>query len=240
MSSDRDDRRNLGADLGREGSEGSTLLGHYYRGELDRMNSWATRLDETTKWAVTIVAAILTWVFSSPDNPHYILLLGMATLAVFHLVETRRYRFYDVWRARVRVLEENLLAPLLDPRTDLEDPDWRRELSEDLRRPAVKISYLEAYDRRLRRVYLPLLLVLLAAWVVRLTAFAGGEPAIEAANIGDVPGLAVIAVVGLAYLVIVGIAVWPIERKAKGELYDEDMEGEWKDGENGEDDRRGG
>lgn len=232
MSSDRDDRRNLGADLGREGTEGSSLLGHYYRGELDRMNSWATRIDETTKWAVTIVAAIITWVFSSPDNPHYILLLGMATLAVFHVVETRRYRFYDVWRARVRLIEENLLAPLLDPRTGLEHPDWRRELSEDLRWPAVKISFLEAYDRRLRRVYLPLLLVLLAAWIVRLTAFTPGEPLGEAARIGEVPGLVVIGIVAVAYLVVVGVALWPMEREAKGELYEKGEKGKWKDEEN--------
>ena len=81
MDSDREDHRDLGAALGREADETSGLLGHYYRGELDRANSWAVRLDETTKWSVTVVAAILTWVFSSPKNPHYILLLGMATVA---------------------------------------------------------------------------------------------------------------------------------------------------------------
>ena len=46
------------------------FLVHLYRGELDRVTSWRGRLDQTINWAVTILAALLTWVFSSPDNPH--------------------------------------------------------------------------------------------------------------------------------------------------------------------------
>lgn len=64
---------------------------------------------------VTVVAAILTWAFSSPDNPHYVILVGILILSLFLLIEARRYRDYDVYRSRVRLFQQNLLADALDP-----------------------------------------------------------------------------------------------------------------------------
>lgn len=55
-----------------------------------------------------VVAAILTWAFSSLDNPHYILLIGAATLSVFLVIEARRFRGYGIWRSRVRALQKNV------------------------------------------------------------------------------------------------------------------------------------
>ena len=77
-------------------SDAPKFLVHLYRGELDRVTSWRSRLDQTINWAVTILAALLTWVFSSSDNPHYLLLIGMGAILMFHLVEIRRYRALDV------------------------------------------------------------------------------------------------------------------------------------------------
>lgn len=200
-----------------------------YRGELDRVTTWRGRLDQTINWAVTIMAAVLTWVFSSPDNPHYLLLIGMLTVMIFHVVETRRYRAYDVFRARVRLIEEDVFAAALDPTEGVEHEEWRAELAADLRRPALKTSFGEASARRLRRVYLPLLVVLLAAWVTRITVFTPDEGPLASAAVVGVPGIVVVATVALAYLAAIGFAYWPRERQAKGELYERDKEGEWKD-----------
>ncbi|ELZ18002.1 hypothetical protein C477_12377 [Haloterrigena salina JCM 13891] len=41
------------------------------------MKVWRERLDQTTYWAIVIMSAILTWTFSSRNNPHYVLLLGV-------------------------------------------------------------------------------------------------------------------------------------------------------------------
>jgi len=153
--------------IGREMVDDSTGLGsvmaHCYRGEMGRVTTWRQRLDQTTTWAVTVMAAILTWAFSSSDNPHYILLIGIVVVTVFLAIEARRYRDYDVFRSRVRLLQENLFANALDPSQDVERKDWRAELSADFRVPTVKVSLREALDNRLRRVYLPLLGILLAA-----------------------------------------------------------------------------
>src|ERR1700742_4671618 len=52
-------------------AEFNTALVHFYRGEVQRSNVWRTRLDTTTNWAVITAGATLSFVFSSPGNPHF-------------------------------------------------------------------------------------------------------------------------------------------------------------------------
>ena len=219
-------------EIGREMVDESTGLGsvmaHAYRGEIDRETTWRQRLDQTTTWAVTLMAAILTWAFSSANNPHYILLIGIVTVSIFLGIEARRYRDYDIYRSRIRVIQENLLANALDPSQGVEHRNWRAELSEDYRNPTLKVSLSEALGNRLRRVYLALLSVLLIAWIFRITAFAPGQNWLATAAVATVPGPVVVGVVFVFYVVEVGIAFWPRERHAKGEFQEGDTE-EWKD-----------
>lgn len=205
-----------------------SVLAELYRGELDRVTTWRGRLDQTTNWTVTIIAAVLTWVFSSSDNPHYLLLIGMLTVMAFHVVESHRYQRYDVWRARVRLLERDVFAAAIDPEDRADHDDWRGELGTDLRRPAFKISFVEAFARRYRRVYLPLLSIMLIAWVVRLTVFSPDQGPLASAAIVGIPGSVVVGAVAFVYVATAVVAMWPRERKATGEMYDRDKEGDWK------------
>ncbi|NIB98113.1 DUF2270 domain-containing protein [Halobacterium sp. R2-5] len=224
------DQREVGRDVGDDGGELGSVMAHAYRGEVDRVGTWRQRLDQTTTWAVTLMAAILTWAFSSPDNPHYVLLVGVVVVAVFLGVEARRYRDYDVFRSRVRLLQENLFANALDPTRGVESEDWRVQLSDDYRRPTVKVSLGEALANRLQRVYLALFSVLLAAWVFRITVFAPREDWLSTAAIARIPGVAVVAVVGVFYVALVVVAFWPRERHAKGEFREGDAS-DWKESE---------
>ncbi|ADB63645.1 conserved hypothetical protein (plasmid) [Haloterrigena turkmenica DSM 5511] len=224
------DQREIGREMVDESTGLGSVMAHAYRGELGRVDTWRQRLDQTTTWAVTVMAAILTWAFSSPDNPHYILLIGIVVVTVFLGIEARRYRDYDVFRARVRILQENLLATALDPSRGVEHLNWRAELSQDYREPTVKVSMQEALVNRLRRVYLALLGVLLVAWLFRVTAFAAREDWIETAAIARIPGSIVIVVIGVFYAALLVTALWPRERQAKGEFRKEtETEGDWKD-----------
>jgi len=223
---ERDERRRERANIGRglldEEMGPSSAMAHLYRGEIHRMKLWRERLDRTTNWAVVVMAAVLTWAFSSPNNPHYVILVGVATLSVFLVMEARRYRGYEIWRTRVRSLQENLWAYGLDPDGDPPNPEWREHLGEDYRNPTVKISAEEAIAHRLRRVYLPLFFVLLAAWVVRITAFSP-ESWVQTAAIGAVPGVFVVTGVVLYYLCLVACALRPRTWRARGELREEDL-----------------
>ncbi|WP_394739330.1 DUF2270 domain-containing protein [Natronococcus roseus] len=225
---DAGDEVDLGDEVATDVSEMSSVLGDAYRGELDRETTWRERLDQTTTWAVTVMAAILTWAFSSPDNPHYVILVGVLAVGLFLLIEARRYRDYDVYRSRVRLFQENLLADALDPSQESEHEDWRSELSDDYRDPTMKITMLEAVANRLRRIYLALVTVLLLAWIFRITAYMGETGVVEAASVGSLPGILVLAVVVAFYGTILAIVLWPRERKAKGEFGNREV-GDWKE-----------
>lgn len=217
----------IGGLLAEDTTDMSSVLGDAYRGELDRETTWRARLDQTTTWAVTVMAAILTWAFSSPDNPHYVVLVGVLVVTIFLLIEARRYRDYDVYRSRVRFFQKNLLAEALDPSEGIEHENWRAELAGDYRRPTLKVSMREALGNRLRRVYLALLGVLLAAWIFRVSAFVEGEGPPATAAVASIPGPVVIAAVAAFYVAVLVVVLWPSDREAMGEFRKGDP-GEWK------------
>lgn len=199
----------------------SSAMAHLYRGEIHRMKFWRERLDRTTNWAVIVLAAVLTWAFSTEGNPHYLLLIGNVVLATFLTIEARRYRAYDIWRSRVRTLQKEVWAVGLDG-SEPTDAAWRTQLADDYREPSIKITAEEAIAHRLRRIYLPLFAILNAAWVVRVTAF-GTTRWPRSAAIGMIPGSVVTTAVGITLLGFSVLAFWPRTWHAHTELRTEDL-----------------
>jgi len=202
-------------------------MAHLYRGEVHRMTRWRERLDRTTNWAVTVMAAILTWAFSDPSNPHFLVLVGAVAVSFFLGLEAHRFRGYIVWRTRVRLLQENVWAYGLDPSKGLLHPDWREELADDYREPTLKISYEEALAHRLRRVYLPMLSIVLAAWVIRTTAVST-TPWPESAAVGVISGPVVVSVVVALYVLAAVVAFRPRDWKGHPELRSQNV-GKWQE-----------
>jgi uncharacterized membrane protein len=190
---------------------------NFYRAEVERMTTWRGRLDQTTNWAVVIVAAILTWAFTSSDNPHYVILIGMFGITAFLLMEAHRYREYDAWRDRVRTLQKEFIADVYAPDSDREG-NWQTDLGEELRAPTFEISVVKAINHRLRRSYLALLLILLVAWIARITTFEASEPWQQTASIFVIPGEVVLAVVALFYAIIFGIVIWSAQKERTQEF----------------------
>lgn len=220
--------REVGSEAARDSTDFLSLMGHFYRGEIGRTTSWRTRIDRTTNWAVVVTATLLTWAFSGDSRPHYVLLVGMVMVTVFLGIESRRYRMYDVWRSRIRIMEENIFANALDPK-GVELSNWRELLSQDLREPSLKTPISEAVSRRLGRIYLPLMTILVAAWGIRLTVFgAGPEGVVESAAIGGIPGAVVFVVVSLTYASFTIVTFWPWSRQAKGEFQSDARRDDWK------------
>src|SRR6478752_530039 len=80
-------------------------IAHLYRGEVYRSTVWRTRLDNTTNWAVAGLGLALSASFSHADaSPLPLLLIGIL-IVVFLFFEARRYRYFNVWRARARYIE---------------------------------------------------------------------------------------------------------------------------------------
>ncbi|SEV86910.1 DUF2270 domain-containing protein [Halobacterium jilantaiense] len=180
----------------------------FYRGEVDRATTWRSRLDQTTNWAVVVVAAVLTWSFSSESRPHYVVLIGVLAVTAFLLMEANRYREYDVWRDRVRTVQTGLLAELFESAGASDD--WTAHLADELRNPSFHMSYRHAVNHRLRRSYFALLSVLVVAWVARVTVYTADEPWRQSAAILFLPGELVAGAVGVFYLAVVVVTVWSV------------------------------
>src|SRR5262249_55427082 len=127
------------------------------------------------------------------------------------VIESRRYRFFDVYRNRVRLLERNYYARIFGAKEGASPAEWMNRLSQDLLRPAFLIDMERALARRLRRNYIWLFLILLLAWVFKVTQDAtqtrpeAGVPTPawsslwRHAALGHLPGWGVILGLGLFY-----------------------------------------
>src|SRR6188472_3554101 len=143
-------------------------MSHFYRGELSRIMVWRQRLDTTTNWAVTSSTAIITIAFSNASVPHLIFFFNLAIVWIMLWIEARRYRFYDAFRARVRMLEAHFLVPMVMENRHLLQGEWKKLVCEDLILPSFKISMLEAVGRRLKRNYVFIFLLIMIAWVMKI------------------------------------------------------------------------
>ncbi|RIK17275.1 MAG: hypothetical protein DCC51_12555 [Anaerolineae bacterium] len=143
-------------------SEFNTAMTHYYRAEIQRSNVWRSRLDMTTNWAVVTVAAAITFVFAAPENHWGVFLLVMLLTVLFLSIEARRYRYYELWSLRARLMETDFFAAMLVP-PFAPHAEWNETLAESLLQPEFPISRLEAIGRRLRNNYLAIFSILEAA-----------------------------------------------------------------------------
>jgi uncharacterized membrane protein len=123
-------------------------MSHFYRGELGRIMVWRQRLDVTTNWAITSSTAIITIAFSTREVPHIIFFFNLAIVVVLLWIEARRYRFYDAFRARIRMLEAHFLVPMVMENRELLQGEWKKLVCEDLILPSFKITKLEAIGRK--------------------------------------------------------------------------------------------
>ncbi|MEZ5425860.1 MAG: DUF2270 domain-containing protein [Pyrinomonadaceae bacterium] len=149
-------------------AEFNTAIIHFYRGEVSRSNVWRTRLDATTNWAVITAGATLSFVFSSPDNPAFAIPINSILVAIFLFMEARRYRYYEVWAHRVRVMETGYFAQMLSNRTIPPDKEWAEHISADLLSPHFTISEWEAIGRRLRSNYIWIFVLLALSWGLKI------------------------------------------------------------------------
>ena len=125
-----------------------TQMSHLYRGEVARSNTWRTRLDSTTNWAVVTTAAVLTFTFSSVTHPHIVILMSLLLVWLFLVIESRRYRYYELSALRLRLIETQFFARALDSSVEAHS-DWAMQLVSSLLNPEFPISFWEAIGRRL-------------------------------------------------------------------------------------------
>jgi uncharacterized membrane protein len=200
-------------------SEYVTTMSHYHRAEIARMAGWRDRLDRTTNWSLTVAAAMLSVSLSTPSAHHGVLLFAMLINLLLLWIEARRYRFFDVYRARVRQFERHYFAQIFSPQPDFAS-NWLLILGETLRAPKFLISQRIAFARRLKRNYIHIFLILLLAWILKISTPSlqvDERPAgfvdsvlefIHNATLGPLPGEVVVGIVAAFFASLVIVAVF--------------------------------
>lgn len=208
-------------------SEFATTMSHFHRAEIARMAGWRDRLDRTSNWAITVVAAMLSVSLSTPSAHHGVLLFAMLLITLLLWIEARRYRFFDVYRSRVRQFERYYFAQIFSPQPDFAS-NWLAILGEGLRSPRFLISQRSALIRRLRRNYIFMYTILMLAWVLKITTPSlsrEGSPigfgaslidTFRVATLGPIPGVVVVCGVTVFYLAMLAAAF--LLRADDGEL----------------------
>jgi uncharacterized membrane protein len=164
---------------------------------------WRQRLDTTTNWAVVTTAAALSIAFGQQQGNYAVILLNILLVTLFWIIEARRYRYYEVWSSRVRLMETDFFAAMLVPPFG-PDPDWAESLAENLLHPHFPISNWEALGRRLRRNYIYLYTIMGLAWLAKL--WLHPEPALQVPDIFDrasfwfIPGW-VFIIIGIVFYI---------------------------------------
>ena len=201
-----------------------SVMVHFYRGEIHRSIAWRMRTDATTNWTILASAGMLSFAFTNVAIPHLVVLLTNLVVISFLNIEARRYRYFEVYRARVRMLEENFLIPIVTRQLESPMVSWREMVAMDLDLPKYKTSYWEAIGFRLRRNYVWIFLIVLGAWMLKLTM----HPTIDFSPVeiwarlrtGIVPAWAIL-VLGIVFYSAMFVLIWIGRRIHGGEPDDE-------------------
>ena len=201
-----------------------TAMSHFYRGEIGRIMVWRQRLDTTTTWGITTTGTIFTVAFSFEKVPHLIFFFNLAIVLMMLWIEARRYRFYDAFRARVRMLEAHFITPVILREKPKLEGNWRKLVAEDLLVPAFKISMFESIGRRLQRNYAFITTIILTAWITKIFIHppAGQEinslsSLYSALSVGAFPSWFIATIMLGTFLAVTSVTIY-IAKNSTGEI----------------------
>jgi uncharacterized membrane protein len=200
----------------------TTAMVHLFRAEINRANVWRQRLDATTNWAVISTGAAISIAFTEQFSSPIVIILNTLLITFFLYIEARRYRYYELWSLRVRLMETDFFSSMLVP-PFRPAADWAESLAENLLHPEFPISIWEALGRRLRRNYFWMYIVMVAAWLLKVwltptAALSWGEM-LQRASVGGLPGSAVLlaGIIFNSFVVVFAILTIGLQR-ASGEI----------------------
>jgi uncharacterized membrane protein len=182
---------------------------------------------------VALTGISLSITFGNPQlTPLPLLLVGLMVF-VFLYIEARRYRYFDIWRTRVRLLEVYFYGPMLIREPILGSVNWNQVLAQVMAYLHFHISIWEALGRRLRRNYGWIFAILGISFVGKLlvhpTPLQTFEELWQRAAVGPISGQAIFAIGAIGYGALTLLSVTTMMRQeASGRthpaLYDHERE----------------
>jgi len=213
------------------------VLIHLYRGEIQRVNTWRNRLDATPRWAILLAAGVISWTFSSPERSPALILISIPLVTVFLILEAHRYQMHEIWRSRLRLIEENFFAYALDQEGALPHKDWTKVLAQDLRVPEHKSTLCHAIAIRLKRIYFWVFLSIILAWTFKANIHPDNaenmETFLDRIQVGLIPGQTIFYFIFFLLLLLIGWMLWGKKEEKEnreGEIPEEEPGYEWRRG----------
>jgi uncharacterized membrane protein len=192
-------------------------IAHLYRGEMYRSKIWRTRLDTSTNWAVVTTGIAISATYSSVAASPLPMVLVSFLVAVFLIFEARRYRYFDVWRTRVRVMETCFYGPILRGQGLRMDNGWGEVLADDYADVHFHITIFEAAGRRLRRNYSWIFAVQIVSYWGKIgihpTPIASLHDLWARTAVGPLPGQIVLLLGTIFYLGLLGLGIGTLPRQ---------------------------
>ena len=194
--------------------EPSSAIVHFYRAIVLHADVWRERLDNTTNWAVVTTIGVISFAFSQPESPHFILLFVVVAGWIFLVMESRRYQVYDLWRRRIRSINQYVVAPRLAPDESPSADEVKkglRALARDLGRAVPHLRFIDALGYRIRRNYGFIFIFSVGSWVMKLFLHPdeaqSGAQVMERAAVGGISGTAVMSITAVVSLIILFLAL---------------------------------
>ena len=151
--------------------EPSSAVVHFYRAIVLHADVWRERLDATTNWAVVTTIGVISFAFGRADTPHFVLLFLLVATWLFLVMESRRYQIYDLWRRRIRSVNQYIVAPRLAPQEAPSREEIDKGLSalaRDLGRAVPHLRFFDALGYRIRRNYGFIFVLTVGSWALKL------------------------------------------------------------------------
>lgn len=141
----------------------SQAIAHLYRGEMNRLTIYRSRLDMTTNWCITLISALIVLFINLESIPHYFYLFLLVPIILFSCIEARRYRYYKLSQFRVRLLEKGYYCQLFESTCA---NDWISSLTSSLYKPQDVITFKKALIVRWNRNYIWLCYLVILGYIL--------------------------------------------------------------------------
>jgi uncharacterized membrane protein len=137
------------------------VVAHFYRGEMNRLTVYRTRLDNTFQYSILLTSALLVFNLQHSTLQYFPLLILFLNF-LFCFVETRRYRYFLIIQNRVCIMEKGFLChQVLNKENDL---NWKTELVNIFSNVNFTKSFFTCFCIRYFRNYIWLIDFIILVW----------------------------------------------------------------------------
>jgi uncharacterized membrane protein len=138
------------------------VVAHFYRGEMNRLTIYRTRLDNTFQYSIVLTSALLVYNLQHPYLKYFPCLIVFLNL-FFCFIEARRYRYFLIIQDRVAIMEKGFLCDQV-----LEQEiagDWKADLATVFITVKFTKGFVNCVCIRYFRNYIWLIDLVIAVWL---------------------------------------------------------------------------